>query len=97
MAKHGVEDAEYLLQYVDERMSHKNRKYWMFDKDMWSGDGIGFHIADGVLSIDGLARIHQEMVSVGWQALEEWREISSREFTAIRQVLDVMEKPGKGT
>lgn len=83
VAKHGVQDAEGHLSYVDERMCHKDRKYWMFGKDMRSAGGRGFFIADGVLAINGLARIHQEIVDIGWRALEEWRKIYSKEYAAI--------------
>ena len=97
MVKHGVQDAEKHFDYVDESMCHKDRKYWMFEKDMWSAGATGFMIADGVLSIDGLARIHQEIVHIGWRALEEWRKIHSKEHKAISRALEEVEQNRRET
>ena len=87
MAKHKVQNAEWCLDYVDARMAHKDRKYWMFEKDMWSAGATSFMVADGVLSIGGLARIHREIVAIGRRAFEEWWKIHSREHAAISQEL----------
>ena len=75
MDKHGIQDAEWYLGRIDERMCHKDRKYWMFEKDMWSARAMSFHVADGVSSIDGLARIHQEIADIGWRALEGVKDL----------------------
>ncbi len=88
MAKHGVEDAESYLSDVDETFCHKDRKYGMIGKDMWSATGgVISDLAGGMWSIDRLARIHQEIVTIGWRALEEWEKIRSKERAAILRVL----------
>lgn len=89
MAKHGIENTEQYLAEVNERMCHKDRKYWMIGKDMWSATGGVFSdvVSGGRLSIDRLAQIHQEIVPIGWQALEEWEKIHSKERGAIIQTL----------
>lgn len=88
MAKHEVEDAESYLSAVDETICHKDRKYGMIGKDMQSATGgVISYPAGGMWSIDRLARIHQEIVTIGWRALEEWEKIRSKERAAIRRVL----------
>ena len=40
--EHGAGAAEAYFRRVDEMCTHKDRKYWMFEKDMWSGSAGQF-------------------------------------------------------
>ena len=82
--EHEVENAKQYLDDVYERAGHKDRKYGMIRRDMSSvSGGMIFDLTNRVLSISGLARIHQEIVDIGWQALEGWEKKHSEESAAI--------------
>ena len=89
MAKHGVRNTESYFGDVDARFCHKDRKYGMIGPDMRSATGGIFSdlVAGGRLSIDRLARIHQEIADIGRRALKEWENIRSKERAAIIQAI----------
>ena len=88
MAKHGVRDTESYFGDVDARFCHKDRKYGMIGRDMRSATGgIVSELAGGRLSIDRLARIHQEIADIGRRALKEWENIRSKERASIIQAI----------
>ena len=63
-----------LLKYLDERMCHPDRKYWMVGR---KGErrGVGFVQGVAGLVIPDLAIVHAEIVNmVGENTYDGWRE-----------------------
>ena len=70
----GWKDSVRLLNYLDERMTHPDRKYWMENPWKVGGAGTGFVIAEGVMTIPGLASILHKLVILGDQNLDKARK-----------------------
>ncbi len=70
----GWKDIAHLLNYLDERMTHPDRKYWMENPWKKGGAGVGFVIAEGIMTIPGLAPILHMLVNLGFQNLEKARK-----------------------
>lgn len=61
------------LEYLDERMCHPDRKYWMVGKRGQAG-AVGFLTGDKNLMITKLAAVHREIVDmVGENTFEDWQ------------------------
>lgn len=69
----GWKDSAHLLNYLDERMTHPDRKYWMQNPWKRGGAGTSFVIAEGIMTIPGLALILHKLVNLGAQNLEKAR------------------------
>ena len=70
----GWKDSTYLLEYLDERMTHPDRKYWMENPWKREKTGTSFVIAEGIMAIPGLAPILRKLVNLGFQNLEKARK-----------------------
>ena len=70
----GWKDSAHLLNYLDESMTHPDRKYWMENPWKRGGVGVGFMIATGIMTIPGLALILYKLVNLGLQNLKKARE-----------------------
>ena len=60
---------------------------------MWSAAPIGFHIADGLLAIDGIVWVYEDIVEVGWSAFRDFWDIHSAETELIRNELTKRRAP----
>ena len=88
----GWENSTHLLKYLDERMTHPDRKYWMENPWKKGGTGNSFMIAEGIMSISGLAPILCKLVNLGIQNLEKARKY----LYDIGKSLDNYEKAKEG-
>ncbi len=73
--KHSGMSVQDYLEYLDERMCHPYRKYWMVDK-RGSGHFMGFTNPNAIpsLSIAVAAKIHGEIADmVGENAFQNWQ------------------------
>ena len=69
----GWKDSVSLLKYLDERMTHRDRKYWMDDPWKRGGTGVGF-VRKGIMTIPELAPILHKLVNLGAHNLEKARK-----------------------
>ena len=88
----GWKDSASLLKYLDESMTHSDRKYWMENPWKKGGAGTGFVIADGIMSIPGLTPILCKLVNLGIQNLDKARKY----LYDIDESLDNYEKAKEG-
>ena len=92
ITKEGWEDSASLLKYLDESMTHSDRKYWMVDPWKKGGAANNFMIADGIMSIPGLNPILCKLVILGKQNLDK-----AMKYTYdIDEALDNYEKAKEG-
>ena len=74
----GWKDSGDLLKYLDERMAHPDRKYWMENpwKTAKTGvrSGTGFIIGIGIMTIPELAPILYKLANLGVQNLDKARK-----------------------
>ena len=70
----GWKDSVSLLKYLDETMTHPDRKYWMHNPWKAVRTGTGFVIAEGIMSIPGLTPILCKLVNLGAENLEKARK-----------------------
>ena len=70
----GWKDSASLLKYLDKRMTHPDRKYWMENPWKKGGTGTSFMIAEGIMTIPGLAPLLRMLVNLGIQNLEKARK-----------------------
>lgn len=84
----GWKDSASLLKYLDETMTHGDRKYWMENPWKKGGAGTSFVIADGLMAIPGLAPILYKLINLGIQNLDKARKCTYD----IEESLDNYEK-----
>ena len=74
----GWKESNALLKYLDERMAHPDRKYWMENpwKTAKTGvrSGVGFVIGIGIMTIPELAPILYKLANLGAQNLDKVRK-----------------------
>ena len=74
----GWKESGHLLEYLDERMAHPDRKYWMDNpwKTARTGvsSGTSFIIATGIMTIPNLAPILYQLANLGAQNLTKARQ-----------------------
>ena len=74
----GWKESGDLLKYLDERMAHPDRKYWMENpwKTAKTGvrSGTGFIIGIGIMTIPELAPILYKLANLGAQNLDKARK-----------------------
>ena len=61
----GWEDSTHLLEYLDEAMTHPDRKYWMENPWKRGRVEVGFVIGIETMTISGLAPILRKLVNLG--------------------------------
>ena len=88
----GWKDSVHLLNYLDERMTHPDRKYWMENPWKVGGAGTSFVIAEGIMTIPGLASILHKLAILGVQNLDKARKY----LYAVCTSLDNYEKAKTG-
>ena len=93
ITEEGWKDSASLLKYLDESMTHSDRKYWMENPWKKGGAATGFVIADGIMSIPGLTPILCKLVNLGRQNLDK-----AMKYTYdIDEALDNYEKAKEGS
>ena len=70
----GWEDSAHLLNYLDQNMTHPDRKYWMENPWKVGSAGVGFVIAIKIMTIPGLVPILDKLVNLGAQNLGKARD-----------------------
>lgn len=83
----GWKDSAHLLNYLDQRMTHSDRKYWMENPWKVGGAGVSFAIV-GINTIPELASILYKLVDLGAQNLDK----ASKHLYAIEVSLVNYEK-----
>ena len=92
ITEEGWKDRTYLLKYLDESMTHSDRKYWMENPWKKGVAATGFVMAEGRMSIPGLAPILCKLVNLGIQNLDKARKY----LYDIDESLDNYEKAKAG-
>ncbi len=70
----GWKDNASLLKYLDESMTHSDRKYWMENPWKKGVAGNSFIIAEGIMSRSGLAAMLSKLANLGIQNLDKARK-----------------------
>ena len=92
ITEEGWKDSASLLKYLDESMTHSDRKYWMVDPWKKGGAANIFFLPDGIMSIPGLTPILCKLVNLGRQNLDK-----AMKYTYdIDEALDNYEKSKEG-
>ena len=74
----GWKETSKFLEYLDERIAHPDRKYWM--EKPWKtaktgvGSGVGFVVGIGIMTIPELAPILYKLANLGAQNLDKARK-----------------------
>ena len=91
----GWENSTHLLKYLDESMTNSDRKYWMenpWKKGKKGGAGNSFILADGIMSIPGLAPMLSKLANLGAQNLDK----AKKYLYDINESLDNYKKAKEG-
>ena len=67
----GWKDSTSLLKYLDERMTHSDRKYWMENPWKKGGAGVGFAISAKNMTIPELAPILRDLVILASEKMKK--------------------------
>lgn len=70
----GWKDSADLLEYLDDEMTHSDRKYWMDNPWKVGSARVGFVIGIETMTIPGLAPVLRKLVNLGAQNLEKARK-----------------------
>ena len=92
ITEEGWKDSASLLEYLDENMTHPDRKYWMENPWKKGGTATVFVIGDEIRSIPGLTPILCKLVNLGKQNLDKARKY----LYDIDESLDNYEKAKEG-
>ena len=69
VVKHGWNDSNELLTYLDEYLCNKDRKYWM--RPPSGGEARGVFSFGGRIGMDALKKLHQELSALAKQRIDD--------------------------